>query len=145
MIREAKNEDLQDILTLYQQLFPEEDYSRPESFTEVWSEIINDRKIACFIAYHGAKPASTCLITIIPNLTREKRPFAVIENVITHPDCRQMGYGRMTMETAIEYAKKRNCYKIILMSGMPRKGAHLFYERLGFDGNSKKGFQLRLP
>jgi GNAT superfamily N-acetyltransferase len=77
------------------------------------------------------------------NLTRQQRPYAVIENVITHQDYRKKGYGTLVMEKAVDYAKRENCYKIMLLSSSSRKDAHQFYERLGFDGSSKKGFQLR--
>ena len=33
---------------------------------------------------------------------------------------------------------------MILQSGCQRKEAHKFYENLGFDGNKKKDFDLRL-
>lgn len=145
MIRKAKIDDLEDILSLYQQLFPDEDYSKAESFSETWFIIMNDKKMSCFIAYDSNIPVSTCLITIIPNLTRNQRPFAVIENVVTSQNYRKKGFGRSIMEKAIEYAKEENCYKVMLLSSLERKEAYLFYEKTGFDGNSKKGFQLRIP
>jgi GNAT superfamily N-acetyltransferase len=48
------------------------------------------------------------------------------------------------MEKAIKYAKEQNYYKILLQSGNKRTDAHRFYESLGFDGNSKKAFEIRL-
>lgn len=145
MIRKAKIDDLQDILSLYQQLFPNEDYSKSEAFSETWSQIINDKKMNCFIAYYGNIPVSTCLVTIIPNLTRNQRPYAVIENVITSQNYRKKGFGRSIMERAVEYAKEEKCYKVMLLSSSERKDAHHFYEKIGFDGSSKKGFQLCIP
>jgi ribosomal protein S18 acetylase RimI-like enzyme len=145
MIRKAKKNDLKDILLLYQQLFPGEDYSSVETFSKTWSRIVSDDKISCFIAYNGDFPVASCLIIIIPNLTRNQRPYALIENVITHKNYRKRGFGKAAMKKAIEYAIKENCYKIMLLSSSERRGAHKFYERIGFDGNSKKGFQLRIP
>ena len=40
-------------------------------------------------------------------------------------------------------AKARGCKAIILDSGMPRKAAHAFYERYGFE-KSCYGFELFL-
>jgi len=33
---------------------------------------------------------------------------------------------------------------VIIQSGIEREEAHKFYEKLGFDGKSKKAFELRL-
>jgi hypothetical protein len=44
---------------------------------------------------------------------------------------------------AIEYGKQINCYKIILQSSYKRKENHIFYEKCGFDGNSKRAFEIR--
>ncbi|MBN2066560.1 MAG: GNAT family N-acetyltransferase [Candidatus Thermoplasmatota archaeon] len=145
MIRKAKIEDLPDILSLYQQLFPTEDYQDVKSFSKTWSKIMNDEKIHCFIAYEKNTPVATCMITIIPNLTRKQRPYAVIENVVTHENFRKKGYGKSIIEKVVEYAKLEQCYKIMLLSSSVRTGAHQFYEKIGFDGSSKKGFQLRIP
>ncbi len=144
MVRAAKKEDLKDLLFLYQQLFPEEDYRNTQAYIRTWAEILNDKKIKCFIAYKESTAVASCLITIIPNLTRNQRPYAVIENVVTDKNYRRQGYGKSVMEKAVEYAEAQNCYKIMLMSSSARKESHKFYEKIGFDGNSKKGFQLRI-
>ncbi len=47
------------------------------------------------------------------------------------------------MDKAINYAKLQNCYKIMLLSSAYRIETHNFYKSLGFDGESKHGFQLR--
>ncbi len=48
------------------------------------------------------------------------------------------------IEKAIETAKKNNCYKVILFSGVARKEAHQFYENLGFSSKTKIAFDMRL-
>ncbi|MGL1892701.1 MAG: GNAT family N-acetyltransferase [Spirochaetaceae bacterium] len=144
MIREAKLEDLEDVLKLYQQLFPAEDYSSAETFSNTWLEIIKDDKITCYLTYEGNIAVATCIITIIPNLTRNQKSYAVIENVITHSDYRYKGYGKAIMEKATNYAIENNCYKVMLLSSSKRVEAHKFYEKIGYDGDSKKGFQFRI-
>jgi GNAT superfamily N-acetyltransferase len=144
MIREANEKDLNGILALYQQLFNEEDYSNIKMYEEKWKEIFQNNYLKYFVAIENGQIISTCNIAIIPNMTRNLRSFAVIENVFTHEDFRKKGYGKKVIEKAIEYAKKRNCYKVMLLSSKDRIEAHRFYERIGFDGNSKKGFQMRI-
>ena len=144
-IRKAAENDLEDLLTLYTCLIDDEDFSDASIYSQAWKEILNDKKMECWIVYEGNTAVASCIITVIPNLTRNRRPYAVIENVVTHRDFRNKGYGRAVMEKAVETAKENNCYKVMLLSSAKRKEAHEFYRRIGFDGDSKKGFQLRLP
>jgi len=52
--------------------------------------------------------------------------------------------ARNIIKNAIKYAKEQNCYKILLQSGDKRTDAHGFYESIGFDGESKRAFEIRL-
>lgn len=144
MIKIATKNDLNDILLLYKYLFPEEDFTINPVITEKWDEIINDKKITCLIYYEDNIPVSTCILTIIPNLTRNQKSYSIIENVVTHQDHRNKGYGRAIMMEAINISKVNRCYKVMLMSNSKRIKAHKFYDKIGFDSISKKGFQYRI-
>jgi GNAT superfamily N-acetyltransferase len=63
--------------------------------------------------------------------------------VVTDSRHRRKGIGRTVLNMAIGYAAQENCYKVVLQSSIKRKDAHAFYERIGFDGNSKKAFEIR--
>ena len=84
------------------------------------------------------------MFAIIPNLTRLGSSIAFVENVVTDSEYRGQGLGRKVMEKAIDFARKNNCYKVILQSASFRKEAHQFYKNLGFDGESKKAFIMKL-
>lgn len=45
---------------------------------------------------------------------------------------------------AVEFAREKNCYKVILESGAWRTEAHQFYRNLGFDDGAKKSFLMKL-
>ncbi|MBI9098442.1 MAG: GNAT family N-acetyltransferase [Spirochaetaceae bacterium] len=145
MIREAQKKDLKNILDLYKHLHGEEDYSDSMEYYDKWLEILDEKKMKCFIQFADNIAVASCIITVIPNLTRKQRPYSVIENVITHKNYRNRGYGKAIMEKAVEYAKACNCYKVMLMSDSSRTEAHSFYKKFGFDGDLKKGFYLSLP
>ncbi len=134
--------DLFSLLELYKQLD-----SKNKNITEIiekniWENIEN-QNIKYFIAKDDGEIIASCYICIIPNLTRGGKSIGFIENVITDIKYRGKGIGKNIIENAIKYAKEQNCYKVLLQSGKERTDAHKFYESLGFDGESKKAFELR--
>jgi GNAT superfamily N-acetyltransferase len=138
----AGSKHLPMILKLYKQLLPEENPIDIILANTIWEEIENN-KIKYFIAMDKNKIVSSCYLAIIPNLTRNGKSNGFIENVITDEKYRRRGIGKKLIEMAIEYGKQNNCYKIILQSSYKRKENHIFYEKCGFDGDSKKAFEIR--
>jgi len=139
LLRES---DLPSLLELYQQLNADEVIDEMTA-RNVW-ENIKKREIQYFAARENGKIIASCYLCIIPNLTRGGRSIGFIENVITDIKYRRKGIGKAVMENAIQYARANNCYKVLLQSGRERTEAHPFYETIGFDGESKKAFELRL-
>ena len=142
-IREAGQSDLEGILELYRQLNPDDPELSPDKAHAIWDEILSGPFSRYFVAVDSGRIVSSCCISIIPNLTRSGRPFAVIENVITERNFRNRGFGSMVLRAAVDYAESSDCYKVVLLSGVKRSEAHSFYEKQGFDGSSKKGFEIR--
>lgn len=143
IIRPVVSPDLEQLLALYQQLNSSDAKLSPEKIAAVWSEFSSNRCCTCFVVEIDQTIVASSVITIIPNFTRGGRPYGVIENVITLFDYRKRGIGTALMNHLIDFAKEKNCYKVMLQSGIVRKDAHRFYEKAGFDGNSKKAFELR--
>jgi len=135
--------ELLSLLELYKQLNPEDIIIDEFTAKNIW-ENIEIQNIKYFIAKENGKIIASCYICIIPNLTRGGKSIGFIENVITDIECREKGIGKNIMKNAIKYAKEQNCYKILLQSGNRRIDAHGFYESVGFDGESKRAFEIRL-
>ena len=142
--RRLTEQDLESLLELYKQLQPEDEESSLEKSINVWQEIENNPDIQYFGAVDNGKVVSTCYAVYIPNLTRNNRGICFIENVVTDKDYRNQGLASKVIDMAISYAKEKECYKTILQSGSSRVDAHRFYENKGFDGSSKKAFDMRL-
>lgn len=142
-ISRADVTDLSGILALYAQLNPDDAPTDSAISTAIWAETCRNNHFLYFVVKVEAAVVGTCNVSLIPNLTRAGRPFALIENVIVHADFRRRKIGRLLMEAAIAEARAKNCYKVILLSSCKRTEAHRFYESLGFDGDSKKGFEIR--
>jgi ribosomal protein S18 acetylase RimI-like enzyme len=135
--------ELLSLLKLYQQLNPADDIMSEETAKNVWKDIKN-KNIKYFTAKENGEIIASCYVCIIPNLTRGGKSIGFIENIITDAKYRRMGIGKTVVKNAIEYAKEQNCYKVLLQSGNIRTEAHGFYEAIGFDGGSKRAFEMRL-
>ena len=142
--RRLTEQDLQSLLELYKQLQPDDAPSSVEESKSVWQEIENNPDIQYFGAIDNGKVVSTCYAVYIPNLTRNNRGVCFVENVVTDKDYRNQGLASRVIDMAVAYAKEKSCYKVILQSGIARVDAHRFYENKGFDGSSKKAFDMRL-
>ena len=81
---------------------------------------------------------------IIPNLTRGVRPYAFVENVVTHKDYRGHGYEGECLAYAKKIAMENNCYKMMLLTCSKRPETHHFYEKAGYNSNDKTAFYQKL-
>ena len=141
-IRKATSDDIRHLLGLYAQLQPNDPPPDEDTAMTVFKQAV-DRGVTYFVADDGGRIVGSCFIAIIPNITRLCSAIGFIENVITAADCRRRGIGRKLMNAAIEYAKEQGCYKVTLQSGIKRTEAHKFYTSAGFDGDSKRAFEIR--
>ena len=140
MVREAKKDDLDALLKLY--LFLHEE-STPEHNThleETWDQIIEDKNHHLIVNEVDGKIVSSCVCVIIPNLTRNVRPYAFVENVVTHADYRKKGYAGECLDYARKIAEQENCYKMMLLTGSKRPETLHFYEKAGYNSSDKTAF-----
>ena len=84
------------------------------------------------------------MCVIIPNLTRGVRPYAFIENVVTHEDYRCRGLASECLDYAKQIAIANNCYKMMLLTGSKRPSTWNFYEKAGYNHNDKTAFYQKL-
>lgn len=143
-VEDARSEDLQEILALYKELNPGEDFSDLERFQPIWQQILSPSlPMSCLVIRQDGVIAASAILAILPNLSRNGRSYGVVENVIVSESHRRKGLGRRLMEECKRRCREQNCYKLMFLSSASRTEAHSFYESLGFDGDSKKGFQIR--
>lgn len=138
MIRLVRPDELAGLLELYTHLH---NNTVPDDLPEtLWREIMCDPNHNIIVAEQDSLLVSSCVLIIVPNLTHHRRPYALIENVVTHAAYRKQGYASAVLDYAKEIARQRNCYKIMLMTGSKEESTLRFYERAGYNRQDKTGF-----
>lgn len=116
MVREANEKDLKEILELYLYFHEKSVPEMLEHLTHAWRQIMNDENHHLIVKVAYEKIVSSCVCVIIPNLTGSVRPYAFVENVVTHYDYRGKGYATECLNYTKEIAEKQNCYKTMLLT-----------------------------
>ena len=117
MLREAVKEDLDKLLNLYLFLHEKNIPKNSDYLENTWKTIIEDVNHHIVVKEINGKIVSSCVCVIVPNLTRNIRPYALIENVVTNEGYRGKGYATECLNYAKEIASKNNCYKMMLLTG----------------------------
>ncbi|MBD5096723.1 MAG: GNAT family N-acetyltransferase [Lachnospiraceae bacterium] len=140
MVREANKEDLKEILELYLCLHEDSIPEESDYLLSTWKQIIEDENHHLIVNEINGEIVSSCVCVIIPNLTRNVRPYAFVENVVTHTDFRGKGLASECLEYAKQMAQQRNCYKMMLLTGSKKKETLDFYTRAGYNSTDKTAF-----
>ena len=140
MVREVRKEDLDVLLNLYLFLHEDSIPEMNEHLEKTWNQIIEDPNHHLIVNEIDGKIVSSCVCVIIPNLTRNVRPYAFVENVVTHADYRGRGLARECLNYAKEISEKENCYKMMLLTGSKKSETLRFYENSGYNSGDKTAF-----
>lgn len=140
MVREAVYNDLGQMLELYLFLHEDQIPENDEHLTKTWEQIVEDPNHHLIVNEVDGRIVSSCVCVIIPNLTRNVRPYAFIENMVTHKDFRGKGYASACLDFARHIAENENCYKMMLLTGSKKKETLRFYENAGYNSSDKTAF-----
>lgn len=107
---------------------------------KIWNTICNDKNHHIIVCEYDNKIVTSCVCVIIPNLTRNVRQYAFIENVVTHSDYRKKGFATACLNYAKKLAIDTNCYKIMLLTGSKDENILNFYKKAGYNCTDKTAF-----
>lgn len=145
-IRDAEASDLDTLIELYDQLTGPLDEPVPDPQPDpraVLEQITAEPGRSLLVAELDGEIVGTVDVLIASNLTHYAQSWTLIENVVVAERARRRGAGRALMLRAIELARAAGCYKVNLISGNERTGAHDFYRSLGFEAIGQ-GFKTYL-
>ncbi len=141
--REIKKNELDQLLEFYQlHLFDVKDdpLGDQKVVDQIWNTIQTSKNFAILGVFDKNILMASCSITIVPNLTRGCRSYALIENIATHRQYRRQGYGRANLLHAADYAKNYGCYKAMFMTGHLNGKVEKFCKASGFNSKEKKAY-----
>jgi GNAT superfamily N-acetyltransferase len=143
-VRLAEHQDLPALLALNQQLNPEDlPLPAPDEVAQVWKQLLDNPVMHTFVAERSGRVVATCVLAILPNLTRGTRPYGLIENVVVDQAVRGQGVGRELMQAVLSFAWRQRCYKVMLLTGRPEVVG--FYQQVGFQTEGKIGLIAKPP
>lgn len=144
MNREITQNDFEALSNLYIQLHNNKPIDKNDENLEIFNRILNDNNHHIIVADENGKIVSSCVCVIIPNLTHNQQPYAIIENVITDKNYRKCGLASKCLAYAREIAINNNCYKMMLLTGSKKRSTHRFYQKNGYNRFEKTGYIQRL-
>ena len=140
MVIEIQYDEREELLELYLSLHEDSIPEQSEALEKVWNEILNDKNHHLLVNIIDEKFVSSCVCVIIPNLTRNIRPYAFVENVVTLEKYRRNGYATECLNYAKKIAVANNCYKIMLLTGSKDEKTLSFYRNAGYNSSNKTAF-----
>jgi GNAT superfamily N-acetyltransferase len=142
-LRPARKADLPTILELYAQ--PDFDDGTVLPLTEAESIFHTMHEYPDYtlhVAESDGQVIGSFALLVMHNLGHMGACSAIVEEVVVHPALQGKGVGRAMMQRAMDLARDKGCYKLVLSSNVKRERAHRFYERLGF---RQQGFAFWVP
>lgn len=144
MIREINKNDFIQLSELYTHLHSNKPIPDNAFTQDIFSSILSDINHHIIVAERDGKIVSSCVCVIIPNLTHNQQPYALIENVVTMKEYRGQGLASKCLSYARDIAVKNNCYKMMLLTGSKKRATHRFYRNNGYNRFEKTGYIQRL-
>jgi hypothetical protein len=101
-VRLARPDDLKGLLELYKHLHSaDEPLPAQPVLDKVWSDILANPWQHVFLVERDGQLVSSCVLQVVPNLTRGARPYGLIENVVTRKDQRGKGFGSQVLKAGL--------------------------------------------
>jgi GNAT superfamily N-acetyltransferase len=141
-VRKASAADIAAVLDLYAQ--PDLDDGNilsVEQGTALFERFSRYPDYTLYVAEKDKQIVGTFALLVMDNLGHLGSPSAIVEDVVVAPDRQSQGIGAAMMRFALERAREKRCYKLMLSSNAKRARAHAFYESLGYE---RHGYSFRV-
>jgi ribosomal protein S18 acetylase RimI-like enzyme len=107
----------------------------PPCYFRGFEAIEKDSNIQLVVAEEGGSIVGCLQLCVLPGLSSQGAPRALIEDVRVARHCRSRGIGEQLVQWAIAEAQARDCKLVELFTHNTRVDAQRFYKRSGFQAS----------
>lgn len=140
-IRLLEKRDLPQLARLYQQFWGDE--SDVSKMNLQFDMIAKENNHIILVSECNHSIVGSVMGIVCKELYGNCYPFLVIENMIVDNSFRNHGVGSALLMELEKLAKQRNCTQMILVTESDRIDACRFYEKYGFQKNTK-GYKKKI-
>ncbi len=142
-LRAAAADDLGEVLRLYAQPdFYDGEVPSVAQAQEVFARMSRYPDYGLYVVENAeSRIVGTFALLVMDNIGHMGRPSAIVEDVAVDPALHGQGLGRWMMAQALDLARGKQCYKLVLSSNLKREKAHAFYRALDFE---QHGYSFRV-
>lgn len=141
-IRKMFKEDIPGLALLYKQFWNED--SSIDLMEKKFIELQNNPKYIFLSAIEGNDLVGSVMGVICDELYGDCKPFLIMEDLIVDHKYRRKGIGKALITEIERQAIEHDCYQILFITENDRTDTIAFYESLGFNSSTHKGFKKSL-
>jgi GNAT superfamily N-acetyltransferase len=142
-IRPIGEAQMPGLASLYRYLHPQDPALAVVTARMTLRQIAAEPGSVVLVGFLGDRPAATCALVVIRDGARSAKPSALIENVVTHPAQRRLGYGTRVLSAAMALAREAGCDRASVLTTSLDAVPPEFFLAAGFD-KTASGFRVRL-
>lgn len=142
IIRNLNDKDLADVAELYTLFW--NDSMDVSKMKQKFSGVSKNPNYIFLCAEENGRVIGTIQGIVCEELYGECLPFLVMENFVVAEKFRGKGVGRQLLKELEKIGKERKCSQIIFITETDRKDTIEFYEKVGFNSTSHRGFKKSL-
>lgn len=142
IIRKMTAGDIPQLAELYKQFWNED--SCIDKMNYQFNKICQADTHVLLSAVEKDRIIGSVMGVICEELYGSCEPFMVLENMIVDKESRKKGIGKALISELERIAADKNCTQMILITENNRMDACKFYESVGYNPNTHKGFKKKL-
>jgi ribosomal protein S18 acetylase RimI-like enzyme len=133
IIRQARNDDLEAMTGLLQELFKQESDFTPDPVKQLsgLKRLLSSSSAIIFVAEYNGEVAGMCTVQKVIS-TAEGGLTGLLEDMVVTMRHRENGIGWALITRAEEWAKKQGLLRLQLLAEADNTGALKFYDRAGW-------------
>jgi GNAT superfamily N-acetyltransferase len=134
LVRSARASDASDIARLSAQLgYP----ALAEEIPERLARLSGDPAVSAMVAEVDGRVSGLLTIHLRYTLNHHT-PLAQITMLVVDEGVRGTGVGRALVTHAEQWARERDCRRVVVTTQLSRAGAHAFYETIGYTHTGRR-------